>query len=253
MFDWISTLNGWASLGTLTAMEIILSIDNIIFMSVIVARLPKEAAKRALLIGLLMALAFRILLLLGITAIIALQEPLFSMFGHGWSWRDIILFAGGAFLIAKAVHEMHMQIEGPEHPENEQVKARNFTSAIIQIAIVNIVFSIDSIVTAIGMANDIAVMVISVVIAMLVMYVASGPIAAFVDRHPTTKTLALAFLVLIGFSLCAEATGVEVSKGYVYAAMAFAALVEAINLWTVKDRKQKPRKPNRPPELARKD
>ncbi len=252
MFDWISTVDGWASLGTLTAMEIILSIDNIVFMSVLVSRLPKEMAKRALQLGLLMALGFRILLLMGITWIISLQDALFTFFGHGWSWRDIILFAGGAFLIAKAVHELHVQIEGPEHPEDEQPKSRNFGSAILQIAIVNIVFSIDSIVTAVGMANDVTVMVLAVIVSMAVMYFSSGPIASFVDRHPTTKTLALSFLVLIGFSLCAEASGAHVPKGYIYSAMAFAALVEMANLWTVKGRRPKPRKPHRPPELAKK-
>jgi predicted tellurium resistance membrane protein TerC len=252
MFEWVSTLDGWASLASLTGMEIILSVDNILFLSVLVSRLPKEIARRALFIGLLMALAFRVALLLGINVVIGLETPIGVLFGHEWSWRDVILFIGGAFLIAKAVHELHVQIEGLENPMEEPFRARRFGSAILQIAIVNLVFSVDSIFTAIGMASHLSIMLIAVLISMVVMFVASGPVADFIDHHPTTKTLALAFLMLIGFSLCAEATGAHIPRGYLYAAIAFAVVMEAARLIHRKGRK-KPRKAHRPPELAKKN
>ena len=229
MFDWLTDPAGWAALVTLTAMEIVLGIDNVVFISVLVARLPEDQARKARAVGLLLALVFRILLLSLLTWIIGLTKPVFTLIGHGFSWRDLILLGGGAFLVAKATHEIHAGMEG-EHDENAGAAPKAFVGAILQIALVDLVFSIDSIVTAIGMADNLAIMVAAVLLSMGVMYVASGPVAAFIAAHPTTKMLALSFLILIGASLCAEATGFHLPRGYIYAAMAFSACVEAINI-----------------------
>lgn len=228
MMNWLSDPNIWASLVTLTAMEIILGIDNIVFISVLVARLPATESRRARRIGLSLALIFRILLLMALTWMIGLTAPLFAAFGQEVSWRDVILAAGGLFLIAKATSEIHSDIEGGEDTGGGAVK-RGFSALIVQIIILDLVFSVDSIVTAIGMAEHVEVMVAAVVIAMAVMYVASAPVSRFIAEHPTTKMLALSFLFLIGTALVADAVEFHIPRGYIYFAMAFAAGVEVIS------------------------
>lgn len=239
MFEWMTDPAGWAALATLTAMEVILGIDNVIFISVLVSRLPKEQADKARTIGLALAFLFRVGLLFTLTWMIGLVEPVFSILGKGFSWRDIILFVGGAFLVAKATHEIHQSMEEDELSEIEAAAPKFFFAAILQIAVVDLVFSIDSIITAIGMADQLGVMIAAVVIAMVVMYVSSGPVSAFIAEHPTTKMLALAFLILIGASLCAEASGFHLPRGYIYAAMAFAAAVETINIMAASKKKKR--------------
>ena len=239
MFEWMTDPAGWAALATLTAMEVILGIDNVIFISVLVSRLPKEQADKARTIGLALAFLFRVGLLFTLTWMIGLVEPVFSILGKGFSWRDIILFVGGAFLVAKATHEIHQSMEEDELSEIEAAAPKFFFAAILQIAVVELVFSIDSIITAIGMADQLGVMIAAVVIAMVVMYVSSGPVSAFIAEHPTTKMLALAFLILIGASLCAEASGFHLPRGYIYAAMAFAAAVETINIMAASKKKKR--------------
>jgi len=233
MYDLLLDPNTWIAFATLTLMEVVLGVDNVIFISVLVSKLPKEQADRARTIGLGLALIFRIALLLVLTWIIALSQPVFTAFGHGFSWRDIILLAGGLFLIYKAVTEMHDEIEEPHAHDDIKAGARAMLSSIIvQIIMLDLVFSIDSIVTAIGMAQHVEVMIAAVLVAVVLMWFASGPISGFVSRHPTTKMLALAFLVLIGVSLVADGVGFHIDKGYIYAAMAFAVLVEGINIFT---------------------
>lgn len=229
MFDIFATPEAWAALVTLTAMEIILGIDNIVFISVLVSRLPEPMATRARQIGLALALGFRVLFLLMLTWLMGLTEPVFTI-GKAFSWRDLILMAGGAFLLVKATMEIHAAIEGPHEEAGGRVVERAFMAAVAQIIMIDLVFSVDSIVTAIGMAEDIAIMVIAVILAMIVMYVASGPISHFISQHPTTKMLALAFLLLIGVALVADGLGFHIPRGYIYSAMAFAAGVEAINI-----------------------
>ena len=238
MFDWVTDPAGWAALATLTAMEVILGIDNVIFISVLVSRLPKEQADKARTIGLALAFLFRVALLFTLTWMIGLVEPVFSLFGKGYSWRDIILFVGGAFLVAKATHEIHQSMEEDELAEVQAAAPKFFLAAILQIAVVDLVFSVDSIITAIGMADQLGIMIGAVVIAMLVMYISSGPVSGFIAEHPTTKMLALAFLILIGASLCAEATGFHLPRAYIYAAMAFAAAVETINIVAARKKKK---------------
>lgn len=230
MLTFLSDPAVWASLVTLTAMEIVLGIDNVVFISVLVSKLPKQTADRARQLGLVLALVFRVLLLLVLTWIIGLSQPVISAFGFDLSWRDLILIAGGGFLIYKATYEMHHAIEEPVEPELEKVAEAAFSAIILQIIVIDAVFSIDSIVTAIGMAQHVEIMIAAVIIAMGVMYLASGSIAGFIARHPTTKMLALAFLLLIGVTLVADGLGFHIPKGYIYSAMAFAVLVEAVNI-----------------------
>lgn len=229
MLEVFSSPEAWAALLTLTAMEIVLGIDNVVFISVLVAKLPEAQAKRARQIGLGLALVFRIALLFMLGWLIGLKEPVFSLFGHDFSWRDLILIAGGGFLLVKATLELHSSIEGEEHGPGGAVQ-KGFAVVIAQIIVIDLVFSIDSIITAIGMAEDIEVMIVAVLIAVAVMYVSSGPISDFVTRHPTTKVLALAFLLLIGMVLVADGFGFHVPKGYIYAAMAFSLAVEMLNV-----------------------
>ena len=237
MLEVFSQPEAWAALATLTAMEIVLGIDNVVFISVLVAKLPQAQADRARKLGLALALIFRIVLLFALSWLIALKEPVFTLFGHGFSWRDIILVAGGGFLIVKATLELHNSIEGEEHGPKGGAQAA-FAMIIAQIIVIDLVFSIDSIITAIGMAEDIEVMIAAVVIAVAVMFVSSGPISAFVAKHPTTKVLALSFLLLIGMVLVADGFGMHVPKGYIYAAMAFSLMVEILNVMA-KNRKSK--------------
>lgn len=232
---WLADPAIWASLVTLTVMEIVLGIDNVVFISVIVGRLPAAMAKRARQIGLALALVFRIALLAALSWLIGLSAPLFVAFGEVVTWRDLILIAGGLFLLYKATHEIHADLE--EAGEDEPKPLQSFFSVIVQIILIDIVFSIDSIITAIGMAEHLEVMVAAVVIAMAVMYVASGPIAGFIKEHPTTKMLALSFLFLIGVALIADGIGFHIPRGYIYFAMAFAAGVEVINVLAARRRR----------------
>ena len=242
MLELLADPNVWIAFGTLTVMEIVLGIDNIVFISVLVARLPKQQAERARQIGLGLALIFRILLLLVITWIIGLTQPVVTAFGVDLSWKDLILIAGGAFLIYKATHEMHAAIEEPHEPHVSEVGTA-FAAVIGQIVVIDMVFSIDSIVTAVGMADHVEVMIAAVIVAVAAMFVASGPVARFVADHPTTKMLALAFLLLIGVSLVADGLGFHIPKGYIYAAMAFSVLVEAINILAAGRKKARAARP----------
>lgn len=237
MIAWLSDPQIWASLATLTVMEIVLGIDNIVFISVIVGRLPEPLATRARQIGLILALLFRIALLGALSWLIGLSAPLFTIMEQTVSWRDLILITGGLFLLYKATHEIHNGIEGDEDIEVSKGEA-TFTAIIAQIIAIDAVFSVDSIITAIGMAEHVEVMVAAVVIAMAVMYWASGPVADFIKRHPTTKMLALAFLFLIGVALIADGIGFHIPRGYIYFAMVFSAAVEAINVLAARRRRK---------------
>ena len=236
MLQLLTDPNAWAALVTLTALEIVLGIDNIVFISVLVSRCSPRDARRARQIGLSLALVFRILLLFGLTYLMKLTYPVVTALGRDFSWHDIILLAGGLFLIAKATHEIHAEVEADEaEPAGAKVYAA-FSVIVLQVVAVDLVFSIDSIVTAIGMAQDIEIMIAAVVIAVIVMYVASGPVAHFVAEHPTTKMLALAFLVLIGVALVADGFEFHIPRGYIYASMAFAGAVEVFNLLARRNR-----------------
>jgi len=230
MFDWIATASGWAALVTLTAMEIVLGIDNVVFISVLVAQLPEREARPVRAVGLVLAFGFRVALLFTLTSLMRMTVPVLTLFDTNLSSRDLILLVGGLFLIWKATRELHHAIEGPRG-RSAAVRAPALTAAIAQVAFIDLVFSIDSIVTAIGMAQELSIMIIAVLISMGIMYAASGQVARFIRAHPTTKILALAFLILIGVSLAAEGWHFAIPRGYIYSAMAFAALVEMLNVW----------------------
>ena len=228
--DWITSGEIWVALLTLTTLEIVLGIDNVIFISILADRLPQSQRDKARIIGLSLAMVMRVLLLLAISWIANLTSALFHLGDHGVSGRDLIMLGGGLFLIAKATTEIHSKLEGADHHGAGGAKVASFTSVIIQILLLDIVFSLDSVITAVGMADDVEVMIAAVVIAVLVMLVASGPLSRFVSEHPTVKMLALSFLLLIGMSLVAEGSGQHIPKGYIYSAMAFSVLVEMLNL-----------------------
>jgi predicted tellurium resistance membrane protein TerC len=238
MMELLTSPEAWAALLTLTALEIVLGIDNVIFISVIVSRIPPAQAKRARQIGLLLALVFRIVLLSLLVWLIGLTEPIITMRDVELSWRDIILIAGGAFLIAKATHEIHGEGEASLGEPDTEPRASVFFWAIMQIIVIDMVFSLDSIITAIGMAQDLEIMIAAVVIACVIMYVSSGPVAKFVANHPTTKMLALAFLVLIGVALVADGFKFHIPRGYIYFAMLFAAAVELFNVLARRNRRK---------------
>ena len=211
-----------------------------VFISVIINRLSPEQAERARRIGLALALIFRVVLLIFLAWIIGLKAEVFSLFGHGFSWRDLILLGGGVFLVYKATAEIHEEFEGESEEESaERLSVTSFANIIGQIIVIDLVFSVDSIVTAIGMAEHVEVMIASVIVAVAVMYVASGTISEFIKRHPTTKMLALSFLLLIGVSLVADGMGFHIPRGYIYAAMGFSVMVEAINIMAGRKRKKK--------------
>jgi len=238
----LTSPEAWAALLTLTALEIVLGIDNVIFLSVIVSRIPEPQAKRARQIGLALALLFRILLLSLLVWLIGLTEAVLSFGGLAFSWRDIILIGGGLFLIAKATHEIHGEVEGSEDGGDRMGGVSAFFWVIAQIIVIDMVFSLDSIITAIGMSQDLIIMITAVVIACVIMYVSSGPVARFVAEHPTTKMLALAFLVLIGVALVADGFGFHIPRGYIYFAIAFSAAVELFNVMARRNRKSNRRK-----------
>jgi predicted tellurium resistance membrane protein TerC len=227
--DWIYSSQAWIALLTLTVMEIALGIDNIVFVSILTGRLPQEQQAKARRIGLGLAMGMRIALLFSITLIMKLTTPLFSITGHEFAGRDLILLIGGLFLMWKSVTEIHHKLEG-EEDDGVANKPVTFRSVLVQIMILDLVFSLDSVITAVGMAQELAVMVIAVVISVMVMMIFVTPICAFVERHPTVKMLALTFLLMIGFTLVGEAWGMHIPKGYVNFAMAFSVFVEALNL-----------------------
>ncbi|HEY3523630.1 MAG TPA: TerC family protein [Candidatus Limnocylindrales bacterium] len=221
----------WTALITLTALEIVLGVDNVVFISVLTQKLPRGQQDRARTVGLALAMGTRILLLLTLAAIAALTAPLLTVLGQEFSGRDVILIAGGLFLLGKSTVEIHESLEGGgEGGPPAASRAASFASVIVQILLLDIVFSLDSVITAVGMAKEVAVMVAAIVIAVLVMLVASGPIATFVGRHPTVKMLALSFLLLIGMSLVADGFGLHIPKEYLYFAMGFSVFVELLNL-----------------------
>jgi predicted tellurium resistance membrane protein TerC len=238
MIDLLTSPEAWAGLLTLTALEIVLGIDNVIFISVIVSRIPEPQAKRARQIGLALALVFRILLLSLLVWLIGLTQAVLTVRGMAFSWRDIILIGGGLFLIAKTTHEIHGEVEAREEESDRASPASAFFWVILQIIVIDMVFSLDSIITAIGMAQDLAIMIAAVTIACLIMYLSSGPVARFVAEHPTTKMLALAFLVLIGVALVADGFQFHIPRGYIYFAIAFSAAVEFFNVLARRNRKK---------------
>ena len=227
--EWLTDPQAWIALATLTALEIVLGIDNIIFISILVGRLPEAQRNRARRLGLALAMIMRIALLLSLAWIMTLTRPLFSVLGEEISGRDLILIGGGLFLLWKSVHEIHNALEG-EDDEHAAPAPATFASVLVQIAIIDIVFSLDSVITAVGMADHVAVMIVAIVLAVGVMMFAARPIGEFVDRHPTIKMLALSFLILVGFALVGEGLDFHVPKGYIYFAMAFSVGVELLNL-----------------------
>ncbi len=233
--EWLSDPNVWAAFATLTLLELVLGIDNIIFISILSGKLPPEQQQKARYIGLGLALGIRILLLMSIQWVIGLKDPLFSVWGHSFAGKDLVLLIGGLFLIAKSTHEIHASLEGEEGHDSKKTYS-SFVGVIIQIVLLDIVFSLDSVITAVGMISDqygpngIYIMIAAVVISIIAMMLFARPIGAFVQRHPTIKMLALAFLLLIGVMLVAEAFHQTIPKGYIYFAMAFSVFVEMLNL-----------------------
>jgi predicted tellurium resistance membrane protein TerC len=238
--DLLTDPNAWLALLTLTALEVVLGIDNVVFISVLITRLEPRRAVIVRQLGLGLALLFRIALLFALTWVMGLTEPIVTLWGNSFSWNDIILIAGGLFLIAKATHEIHSEVEASgTEPDADRARpaAGTMLTAIAQVVVIDAVFSIDSIVTAVGMAQDVRIMVAAVLIAVVVMYFASGAVGAFIAGHPTTKMLALAFLVLIGVALLADGFGIHFPRGYIYFAMSFAAGVEAVNIIALRRRR----------------
>jgi len=229
--EWINDPQAWVALATLTALEIVLGIDNIIFISILVGRLPPEKRELARRLGLGLAMGTRILLLFSLVWMMGLVEPLFSVAGHAISGRDLILIGGGLFLLWKSVHEIHNSLEGVEHtPDVKTTAAVSFGGVLVQIAIIDIVFSLDSVITAVGMVDHLSIMVIAIVIAVGIMMVSAKSIGDFVDKHPTIKMLALSFLILVGVALIAEGFEFHIPKAYIYFAMAFSVGVEMLNI-----------------------
>ena len=227
--DWITQPESWIAFLTLVALELVLGVDNVIFISILSGKLPQEQQGKARRTGIMLAVVTRILLLVSLRWIIGLDQPLFTVFYLDVSGRDLILFAGGLFLIAKSTHEIHEKLEGVEGQASAKVQGA-FWSVIIQIMVLDIVFSLDSVITAVGMVDELAIMIAAVIIAAIVMVFTSGPLANFVEHHPTVKMLALSFLLLIGFTLIVEGFHQHISKGYIYFAMGFSVFVEMLNL-----------------------
>ena len=240
MFEWLLDPSAWMALATLTLLEIVLGIDNIIFISILVGRLPAEQRQRARILGLAGAMVTRVLLLLSLAWVMRLTTPLFSIFDEAISGRDLILILGGLFLLAKSTHEIHSSLEGSEEgdADGSKIAIRGFYATLVQIAILDIVFSLDSVITAVGMASHVPVMVLAIMIAVGVMMFAAKAIGDYVDNHPTIKMLALSFLILVGVALIAEGFDLHISKGYIYFAMAFSLCVEMLNIRTRKQSDQ---------------
>jgi predicted tellurium resistance membrane protein TerC len=229
MFDWLASPEAWIALGTLTALEIVLGIDNIIFISILVGRLPEKQRNFGRRLGLGLAMLARLGLLFSIAWVMGLTEPWFSVLGNAISGRDVILIGGGLFLLAKSTHEIHASLEGPTETMHSTATV-TLGSVLVQIAILDIVFSLDSVITAVGLVQDVSIMAIAIILAVGVMLLAAKPIGDFVDAHPTIKMLALSFLILVGVTLIVEGFDVHVPKGYIYFAMAFSVLVEMLNI-----------------------
>ena len=236
--EWMTHFQSWVALGTLTALEIVLGIDNIIFISVLVGRLPQERRNRARVIGLALAMVSRILLLLSLTWVMGLNKTLFEVFSREVSGRDLILIGGGLFLLAKSTREIHQSLMGEEAHEKARA-GRRMLAVLAQIAVLDIVFSLDSVITAIGLAEHVTIMMAAIVIAVGVMMLSARAIGEFVDAHPTIKMLALSFLLLVGFTLFGEGFGLVIPKGYIYFAMGFSVMVEFLNL-KVRKRLERP-------------
>jgi predicted tellurium resistance membrane protein TerC len=231
-FDWIADARIWASLVTLIALEVVLGVDNLVFISILSGRLPKEKQRRARRLGLALALVSRLALLATIAWIVTLREPFTHVGDFGLSWRDVILIGGGVFLVYKATHEIHNEVEGREEDDERPTAAVAGMGAVVaQIAVIDIVFSLDSVITAVGMADQLWVMVVAVVAAVVLMMAASEPLAQFIMAHPTVKMLALSFLLLIGVVLVADGLHFHIPKGYIYVTLAFSVTVEALNHW----------------------
>jgi predicted tellurium resistance membrane protein TerC len=235
---WISSAENWTALVTLTVLEIVLGIDNLVFIGILSNTLPAGASERARRYGIALAVITRVLLLLSLSWIMRLTAPLFTAFGRDFSSRDLILLMGGLFLIWKSVHEIHQRLEGDPAVQQTANRNLNMRAVVTQIVLLDIVFSVDSVITAVGMANQIAIMFVAVILAAAVMMFAAGPVSAFVERRPTVKMLAVSFLLLIGVSLIAEGLGQDIPKGYIYFALAFSAFLEFLNLRTRKASKQ---------------
>jgi predicted tellurium resistance membrane protein TerC len=255
--EWLADPNVWASLVTLTALEIVLGIDNLVFIAILVGRLPENRRDSARRLGLALAVLTRLALLASIAWIIGLTAPVFELFDHAFSWRDIILIAGGLFLLYKGTREIHERLEGEAEHAGPARVAASFGGVLAQIMVLDIVFSLDSVITAVGMANELWIMATAVIVAVLIMLAASGPLAQFVDRHPTIKMLALSFLLLIGTTLVADGVGFHVPKGYIYAAIGFSVMVEALNQIAARRRRRhlaaSGYDPSSPPSRARRD
>ena len=230
MFEWITDPEAWVSLATLTALEIVLGVDNIIFISILVGRLPESQRQSGRIIGLGLAMLTRILLLMSLAWMMKLTAPLFTLFNQAISGRDLILLIGGLFLIIKSFREIKEAINHQEHHNSESKNKVSYLGVLIQVAVLDIVFSLDSVITAVGMASHLPVMILAIIIAVGVMMFAAKPIGDCVDTHPTLKSLALAFLVLVGISLIAESLDIHIPKGYIYFAMGFSVVVEMINI-----------------------
>jgi len=238
MFEWIASPEAWIALLTLTSLEIVLGIDNIIFISILVGRLPENERQRGRTLGLALAMIMRILLLLSLTWIMRLTAPIFELYSIEISGRDLILILGGLFLLAKSTHEIHHSLEGEEETLKSKTKV-SFASVLIQISLLDIVFSLDSVITAVGLAKDIEVMILAIIIAVGVMMLSAKALGEFVDQHPTIKMLALSFLILVGVSLIGEGFEMHIPKGYIYFAMAFSIGVELLNMKIRKSAKNK--------------
>ncbi|MGI9420719.1 MAG: TerC family protein [Geminicoccaceae bacterium] len=238
LMELVTSPEAWISLATLAVLEIVLGIDNIIFLSIVTNKLPKDQQPRARFIGLALALIGRLVLLFSLAWMTRLIQPIFHIVDFAVSWRDIVLFFGGLFLIYKATVEMHNELEGGDEIRTD-VKVASFGYVIFQIMIIDMVFSLDSVITAIGIAEHIPIMVIAILIAIAVMLFAAGPVAGFVDRHPTVKMLALAFLLLVGVALVADGLHFHIPRAYLYFAIGFSIAVEGLNLWAAKSRKDK--------------
>ncbi|MDE2761200.1 MAG: TerC family protein [Gemmatimonadota bacterium] len=247
--EWISNPEAWVALATLAVLEIVLGIDNIIFISILADKLPKERQASARQLGLLLAMVTRLALLGTINLIMKLTAPLFSFVGHAFSGRDLILVIGGLFLLTKATREIHHRLEGDDEHAGK-ARAASYGSILLQIAVMDMVFSLDSVITAVGLAEDFAVMAIAIVLAVVVMMLAANAVSRFVNDHPTVKMLALSFLLLLGMTLVAEGFGHHVAKGYIYFAMGFSIFVEALNLRARRGRPIQLRRPPRKPATA---